>query len=62
MFYLEICTPEGRWAEGEEKGGSANFKAKHTEPLTQEITLLCLGNNGLARKSKSAKDNIRVDA
>ena len=31
---FEICTPEGR---GREKGGSANFKMKHTEPLTQEI-------------------------
>ena len=34
MLCFEICTPEGR---GGEKGGSVNFKAKHTEPLTQEI-------------------------
>ena len=33
LFCFEICTPGG-----EEKGGSANFKMKHTEPLTQEIT------------------------
>ena len=32
MFYLEICTTEGR---GGGKGGIANFKTKHTEPLTQ---------------------------
>ena len=36
MFCLGICTPEGR---GVEKGGSANFKIQHTEPLTQEINL-----------------------
>ena len=36
MFCFEIFTPEGR---GEEVGGNANFKTKHTEePLTQEIT------------------------
>ena len=34
MFHFEICIPEGR---GGEKGGSANFKAKHTESLTPEI-------------------------
>ena len=34
MFCFEICTPEGR---GGEKGGSTNFKTKHTEPFTQEI-------------------------
>ena len=36
--YFEICTPEGR---GGEKRGNANFKIKHTEPLTQEITPPC---------------------
>ena len=35
VICFEICTPEGR---GGEKGGIANFKTKHTEPLTQEIT------------------------
>ena len=34
VFCSEICTPKGR---GGEKGGSANFKTKHTEPLTQVI-------------------------
>ena len=34
MFCFEICTPEGR---GGERGGNANFKSKHTEPLVQEI-------------------------
>ena len=34
LFCFEICTPVGR---GKEKGGSANFKTKHTEPLTQEM-------------------------
>ena len=34
VFCFEICTPEGR---GGENGGSANFKIKHTEPLTQDI-------------------------
>ena len=34
MFCFEICTPDG--VEGE-KGGSANFKTKYTEPLSQEI-------------------------
>ena len=29
MFYVAFCTPEGR---GGGKGGSANFKTKHTEP------------------------------
>ena len=33
VFCLEICTPGGR---GGEKGGSASFKTKHIEPLTQE--------------------------
>ena len=33
MFCLEICTPEGR---GGEKGGSASFKTKHTEPFIPE--------------------------
>ena len=33
-FCLVHCIPEGR---GGEKGGSTNFKRKHTEPLTQEI-------------------------
>ena len=44
LFYFEICTTEGR---GGEKGGDANFKTKHTEPLTQEITLplyVCCAN------------------
>ena len=31
---FEICTPEGRVGE---KGGNANFKTKHTEPLTLEM-------------------------
>ena len=31
LFCFEICTTEGRVGE---KGGSANFKTKHTEPLT----------------------------
>ena len=35
MFCLEICTPEGR---GGEKGGSANYKIKHAEPLIQGLT------------------------
>ena len=35
MFCFENCTSEGR---GGKKGGSANFKTKHTEPLTEEIT------------------------
>ena len=34
-FCLEICTPDG---EKGKKGGNANFKTKHAEPLTQEIT------------------------
>ena len=34
LFCFEICTAKGR---GGVKGGSANFKTKHTEPLTQEI-------------------------
>ena len=34
-FRFEICTTEGR---GGEKGRSVNFKTKHTEPLTQEIS------------------------
>ena len=34
LFCFEIFTPEGK---GGEKGGSANFKTKHTECLTQEI-------------------------
>ena len=35
LLCFEFCTPEGR---GGEKGGSSNFKTKHTEPLmTQEI-------------------------
>ena len=33
LFRFEICTPEGR---GGEKGGSANFKTKHTEPFIPE--------------------------
>ena len=33
LFRFETCTTEVR---GGEKGGSANFKTKHTEPLTQE--------------------------
>ena len=32
LFCFEFCTAEGR---GGEKGGNANFKTKHTEPLTQ---------------------------
>ena len=32
---FEIFTAEGR---GGEKGGNANFKTKHTEPLNAEIT------------------------
>ena len=32
VFCLETSTTEGR---GEEKGGSANARTKHTEPLTQ---------------------------
>ena len=35
LFCFEICTTEGR---GGEKGGSANFKTKHTEHLTQGLT------------------------
>ena len=35
VFCFEICTPEVR---GGEKGGSANFKTKRTEPFIQEIT------------------------
>ena len=34
MICFEICTLEGG---GIEKGGNANFKTNHTEPLTQEI-------------------------
>ena len=34
VFCSEICTPQER---GGEKGGSANFKTNHTEPLTQVI-------------------------
>ena len=34
LFCVETCSTEGR---GGEKGGSANSKIKHTEPLTQEI-------------------------
>ena len=34
VFCFEMCIPEGR---GGEKGGMANFKRKHTEPLTSEI-------------------------
>ena len=34
LFWSDNCTPEGR---GGEKGGSANFQTKHTEPLTPEI-------------------------
>ena len=34
MFCFEICTSVGR---GGEKGGSANFKTKHTETFTREI-------------------------
>ena len=33
LFCFEICTPEGR---GGEKGGSANFETKHTEPFIPE--------------------------
>ena len=36
MFCFEICTPESR---GREDVGNANFKIKHTEPLTKEIPL-----------------------
>ena len=35
MFWFYICNAEGI---GGVKGGNANFKTKHTEPLTQEIT------------------------
>ena len=31
LFHFETCTSEGR---GGEKGGSANSRTKHTEPLT----------------------------
>ena len=34
LFCSKYCTTEGR---GGEKGGSANTKAKHTEPLTSEL-------------------------
>ena len=34
LFCYENCTTEGR---GVEKGGSANLKRKHTEPLAEEI-------------------------
>ena len=34
MFCFETCSPEGR---GGGKGGNANFKTKHTDPLTSEI-------------------------
>ena len=37
LFCFEIYTPEGR---GGEKGGNVNFKTRHIEPLTQEITPL----------------------
>ena len=35
LFCFEICTTEGR---GGGNGGSASFKIKHTEPLTQGLT------------------------
>ena len=35
VFCFEICPTEGSWGE---KEGSANFKIKHTEPLTQGLT------------------------
>ena len=48
MFCFEICTPEGR---GGDKGGSANFKTKHTEPLTQEMpSALYMGARQLGRR------------
>ena len=34
MFCFKTSTPEGRRGE---KGGSADFKIKHKEPLTQEV-------------------------
>ena len=34
LFCFETCTIEGR---GGEKGGSANSRTKHTEPLTQGL-------------------------
>ena len=53
MFSFEICTPEGR---GGERGGSANIKTKHTEPLTQEIpsALYCTPEGRGGEKGGSA--------
>ena len=34
VFWFENYTTEGR---GGEKGGSANFKTKHIEPMTSQI-------------------------
>ena len=42
-FCYEVFTPEGR---GGEKGGSANFKTKHTEPLTQKYLDPCIVKSG----------------
>ena len=49
LFNTEIFTTEGI---GGEKGGSENFKAKHTEPLTQEITrpLYNISTTGVVHK------------
>ena len=56
VLYFEICTPEER---GGEKGGSANFKTKHTEPLTQEIPCALLSEQVVAQRGHKSVENLK---
>ena len=52
MFCFQICTPEGRSGE---KGGSANFKTKNTESLTQDVTSSLYIAHDMVEKKKYPK-------